>query len=566
MSTSDQGKGDSIRRQELVTESERFCAKEGLTLNGTLRVVGSAYHGDHVASGPLAEFIEKVYAGVVKPGSWLLVEEMDRLDRRKVNVALKQFMSLLEAGLVIRTMMDAQTYTLERVNEDATALIISIVKMSAAHDYSKRLSNRIKSVWDGRREAMRTGRGVATNACPSWLRAVDGKFEIQSDRLAILKRIVADRHLGYGRQAIATRLNEPDQPGGRVPPFRGGDGWHPSTIAALVKNKALIGTYQPRKSDGTPDGPEIYGFYPPVISEVDFWRAQWGPDNKGTKGRRTKGFANLLRGIPHCDCCQGGLIYLNTGKDQALVCGRARRNLCGNHSFHNYPRLERELLVALSVVDFTKFLDRSPPQQERITALEAEIADANATVERLLNDFHAHTPVAVSNRIGSLSAKVDNLGVELAEARRAARIAEAEEGRDAYAEFRAMVDAMPTMPEGEERDRLRMRIAAELRRMIKSARANGTELRIELTAAPWHQVEILFNRSRITSFCLHSYLCNGLPSHTLLIIPRDLLFGDLLDRPGLFAQFVGLDPADREDPISSSFEIAEHSAVAEEVH
>ena len=77
--------------------------------------------------------------------------------------------SLLEAGIVIHTFIDDQTYTLDRVNDDQTALIITIVKMAAAHDYSKKLQRRIKSVWESRRAAMRAGHGRATNACPAWL-------------------------------------------------------------------------------------------------------------------------------------------------------------------------------------------------------------------------------------------------------------------------------------------------------------------------------------------------------------------------------------------------------------
>jgi DNA invertase Pin-like site-specific DNA recombinase len=334
MSTLDQAKGDSARRQELLTESEQFCTKHRLTLNGTLRVIGkSAYHGHHVASGPLADFIKLAEAGKIKSGSWLLVEDMDRLDRRKINVALRQFLSLLEAGIVIHTFIDNQTYTLQRVNEDQTALIISIVKMAAAHDYSKKLSNRINSVWESRREAMRAGKGVPTNACPAWLEAIDAKFVQRADRVAIIKRIIVDRHRGLGRQAIATRLNDPDQAGGRVPTFRGGDGWHPTTIAMLVKNKALIGIYQPRKADGTPDGPEIGGFYPRIISDEDYWRAQWGPDNKLSRGKTTKGYWNLLKGIPKCGCCGRTIIGLNTGKEKFLVCDAARRRLFSNRHF-----------------------------------------------------------------------------------------------------------------------------------------------------------------------------------------------------------------------------------------
>src|SRR4029077_1690879 len=63
---------------------------------------------------------------------------------------------------------------------------------------------------------------------------------------------------------------------------------------------------------GTPDGAEIGGFYPRIISDEDYWRAQWGPDNKLSRGKTTKGYWNLLKGIPKCGCCGRTIIGLNT--------------------------------------------------------------------------------------------------------------------------------------------------------------------------------------------------------------------------------------------------------------
>jgi Recombinase len=521
MSTLGQAKGDSTRRQELLTVSDKFCADHGLNLVDTLRVIGkSAFHGHHVASGPLSDFLKLVESGGIKPGCWLL----------------RQFLSLLEAGIVIHTFIDNQTYTLDRVNEDQTALIISIVKMAAAHDYSKKLSNRIKSVWTGRREAMRAGNGRATNACPAWLQAVNGKFVLRPDRVAIVKRIIADRHLGLGRKAIATRLNDPNQSGGRVPTFKRGFGWHPTTIALLVKSQALIGVYQPHKAGGIPDGDPIEGFYPRIISDEDYWRAQWGPDNKLSRGRTTKGLWNLLKGVVKCGCCGCTIIGLNTGKHEHskfLICDKARYSLCENRRFISYPKFESELLSALVLFDFSRLLERVDPEIERIAGLEAEIAAKTATVERLIRHFTANTPALVLKQIETLSAEVDARREEVAKARRVARIAEAQATKDAYAEFRQMVESLPRMTDDDSRFRLRARIAAELRGLIESATANSTELTIALKRTEFYRVELLFKRSEFDELRLVSL--NG---GCTCVFRRDLLIGDP-DVAGLFAGYIG---------------------------
>jgi DNA invertase Pin-like site-specific DNA recombinase len=532
MSTVGQAKGDSTRRQELLTQSETFCAEHGLTLNETLRVIGkSAYHGDHVASGPLAEFIEKVYSRIVKPGSWLLVEDMDRLDRRKVNIALKQFMSLLEAGLVIHTFIDRQTYTLERVNEDPTALIISIVKMTAANDYSAKLSGRIKSKWAQRREAMRAGNGKPTNACPRWLQVIDGvdEFVVIRERLATIKRIIALRHLRLGRHAIASELNRDLS---THPTFHGGDGWHPGTIAALVKNKALIGIYQPRKADGTPDGPEITGFYPAVISDDDFWRAQWGPDNRQSRGRTAMGMANLLKGMCKCSRCGATLVYLNTGKTQFLVCDRARRGLCDDRYHRSYLPLERELLTMLGLFDYTRLLERADPQMRRIASVRAEINEIEATVDRLLEDFSASTPASVTKRIATLETRKIVLTVELGDLGRAARITEASANRDAYAEFKAMIDALLRIPDGEDRLRLRTKIASELRRIIASATADGDRIVFTFRTGGYPTIEVVVRKSRIDELCLRT--AGGSTYH----FPGQALLANGADSAGDFAAYL----------------------------
>jgi len=537
-STKEQADGDSFRRQNGPTVA--FCEKHVLDLDTSLhesdvrRLGVSAFRGDQIRKGSLGKFIRLVESGKVAPGSWLLVEDIDRLTRQVHDQAYDLCLMLMRHGIKIATIMDGEVYDIENINSSLEKRLKLMLRLDAAHEYSAKLSNRIDSVWQGRREAMRAGAGIATNACPAWLQAVDGKFYERPDRVAIVKRIIAERHLGLGRQTIATRLNRDG-----VPTFRGGDGWHPATIAVLVKNPALIGIYQPRKADGTPDGDPIEGFYPPIdgITDEDFWRAQWSPDNKLARGRKTKGLANLLAEVCHCGQCGAGLIYLNTGKGAFLTCGKARRGLCDNRYLRTYHTLESELLSALALFDFSRLLDRADPQVERIAGLEAEIATKAATVDRLLADFSASTPAAVSKRIGILSAEIEALTTELAEAKRTARIAEAHEARDAYAEFREMIERLPAMPDDDSRYQLRARIAAELRRLIESAIANQTGLTFRLRATAAWQAELIISRST-----LHSLRLTAIKSGNSFSFPRDVIIGHA-DIAGLFAGCVGQDGA-----------------------
>src|SRR5262245_930103 len=77
-----QRKGDSLRRQrEFAVE---LCRRNGWVLDDSLhlRDLGvSAYRSKNAKVGALAEFIEAVQSGRVRPNSVLVIESIDRLSR-----------------------------------------------------------------------------------------------------------------------------------------------------------------------------------------------------------------------------------------------------------------------------------------------------------------------------------------------------------------------------------------------------------------------------------------------------------------------------------------------------
>ncbi len=104
-STPDQMQGDSLRRQTEATS--KYAEDKGLDLDTdlTFRDLGvSAYRGANVVDGALGQYIEAVDTGHVQPGSYLLVENLDRLSRDKIMPALNRFSSLLEKGIIVVTL------------------------------------------------------------------------------------------------------------------------------------------------------------------------------------------------------------------------------------------------------------------------------------------------------------------------------------------------------------------------------------------------------------------------------------------------------------------------------
>src|SRR6266581_6112762 len=84
MSTKVQSKGASKARQ--LEDSARYAAEHGLELvreEEAYEDIGvSAFKGQNVQSGALGRFLKAVRERKINPGSYLLVESLDRLSRQ----------------------------------------------------------------------------------------------------------------------------------------------------------------------------------------------------------------------------------------------------------------------------------------------------------------------------------------------------------------------------------------------------------------------------------------------------------------------------------------------------
>ena len=112
LSSDRQLKGDGERRQTELRDA--FVDRHGLILDDTLRDLGiSAFDGSNKTRGALGVFLRKVEAGEVPRGSYLLVESLDRLSCEHVLTALRSFLALIEAGIVVATLGDDCIYSEE---------------------------------------------------------------------------------------------------------------------------------------------------------------------------------------------------------------------------------------------------------------------------------------------------------------------------------------------------------------------------------------------------------------------------------------------------------------------
>ena len=333
-STSEQEKGDSLRRQ--VQQADDYAKQKGLILDDSLKLTDrglSAYKGAHRTKGALGEFLKLVEEGKIAEGSILIVENLDRLSREQVLDALNQFTGIIKAGIKLVTLQDSMEYDRESINQNWTQLIISIVYMARAYEESEAKSKRLTAAWDNKRNNI--DKKKLSKVAPAWLElSEDGKeFIIKPEVAKAVELIFLKKISGKGTSRIEKEMN--DDPNAWKPPKGGRNktgGWRKSYIDKIVRTRAAIGEYQPC-SNKQPIGEPIKNYFPPVIDEDLFYQVQaqlQANALKSNRGGGTTGKAkNLFAYVIKCGLCGSAIHYIDKGKPpkgaQYLICDSARR-------------------------------------------------------------------------------------------------------------------------------------------------------------------------------------------------------------------------------------------------
>lgn len=301
-STAKQELGDSLRRQ--VSLAEEYCKKHNLELHHTsYRDLGvSAFKSKNVEKGALSAFIAAVESGKVAPGSYLVIEQFDRLSREDVGKALKLVLDLVHAGIVIVTLDDERVWNKHTVS-DLTNLIIAIVYMSRANNESVAKARRLQQAWAEKKRNAAANLTIMTRECPRWLTVNEDKsaFIVNEPKAESVRKVFDMKINGFGVVAIVRRANTEGWP---VP--GSGNTWHNSLVKRLLENRAVLGEYQPYSridEKRVPTGEPIPNFYPAILDENTFLRAQAAHDRKAVfPGRRDAHYRNFLQGMLKCSC------------------------------------------------------------------------------------------------------------------------------------------------------------------------------------------------------------------------------------------------------------------------
>lgn len=409
-STEEQAKGSSLTRQAAL--SEKYADENNLDLDTTLNMKDlgiSAYRGDNITHGALGSFIEAINTNKVEKGSYLLVESLDRLSRKKVVDALAQFINILNAGITIVTLSDNKKYDLETLNE--TDLIISLTIMSRAHEESKIKGQRVTAAWKTKKDNIATKK--LTKWAPKWLYLSDDmtKFYVHEDRNEIINNIFEWSASGLGITLIIQKLEtlgiqpwssiKANEPIRKVPKR-----WHASYIQRVLSDRTVLGEYKMRSNEVANGYTVIKDYYPRVVSDELFYSVQAARTSRNVRltgkgaGRKGKYISNIFSGLAYCGYslddnignhrCSGTnerMLYTNKGKHLTYIqCSRQKSGNSGCsecRKMWRYKSFETSFLTHINNIDISTLMGSKNEQKEKIDSLKVNINVASGRISEI---------------------------------------------------------------------------------------------------------------------------------------------------------------------------------------
>jgi hypothetical protein len=210
---------------------------------------------------------------------------------------------------------------------------------------------------------------------PGWL-------EISSDRLSFVyvpERAEIVRHIfqlsisGLGSYTIAKQLARQG-----VAPFGTSTHWDNTTIDSMLRNRAVMGEFQPKSfaggsKKGVAIGKPIPDYYPAIIDEPTFLAAQQARRHNLACGQGRKGneLANLFPGLTTCFYCGDPVKFHSNGPSKSMICSRALLLKSCVRAAWSYGDFERSVLTFICHPALALAID--PAKRDKLASIVSDL-------------------------------------------------------------------------------------------------------------------------------------------------------------------------------------------------
>ena len=492
-SRKEQREGDSLPRQ-LAHHESRSSELRARWIDEYRDEGVSSYRGRNLTHGELGRFFDDVRAGKVKPGAILGVENQDRLGRLPAHLILPVIFDALTLGVVLD--IRGRSLTQQLVNDQPHLLYEVLGEAIRSNEESKRKGDFPRKRNARKRKEAHLGKRKfdGKRHVPWVMPNPDGTEEYvehpeRADTLREIFRLV-DTY-GYGGTRIARRFNDPNN---SVESFGPSNTWHPGYISGLLRNRAVLGEWQPMICDQNgrkvpdPDG-VVHGWYPRVVDEDVFDRVQLvldknntnpGGDRGGNRGGGRMGphFSNLFFQIGKCaECGKSLILNWHTRRDGSRVCylrcSWSRKKKCTNRTGYSYALFERQFLyLERFMIAHTNAGLPAPTTNaghNLLASLTGDLDTKEASMLRMMHRFADETDPArqeaAENVMNVISKEIAALKEKLIKERREARASELDDD-PFYNKRMNALQAKLNSSDPKERTDTRAAINKELKRRV----------------------------------------------------------------------------------------------------
>jgi DNA invertase Pin-like site-specific DNA recombinase len=436
-STPAQEQGDSLRRQTAMAQA--WADRNGVPLDTELNLTDrgvSAYTGANRDVGNLGSFLRAVEDGTVPEGSWLLVENLDRLSREPAFDASYTMQGIIRAGVTVVDLSDngglGREYNMETLRSDQGLMHLMAMLLSFArgNQESAQKGRRVGEAYANKRAVFASDQKITkpyTRRLPGWIRwnTETTTYELIENRADRLRWMFEMADGGLGVHSIATHLNEIKEETWGAGKWKAAY-WHRSYIRKLLTNKAAIGIFVPhrvekvegkRSKQRTPQEP-IAHRYPAAVDRELFERVNARLSTTEPRGRNAKRpVRSIFAGLMKCQHCGGTVTRVNKGDHVYLVCAAAHAK-AGTCRYESVP-------YADAVVTFKNYLawtlgsaprgNNTAEMDTRIEGLRGEVDASEDIIRELLDLTISDKSRAARQRLREAEDELDRLKKTLRE-------------------------------------------------------------------------------------------------------------------------------------------------------
>jgi DNA invertase Pin-like site-specific DNA recombinase len=337
-STPEQAKGHSLQRQ--TDAAQAWAAANKVTLDDelTFRDRGvSGFTGANLETGELGVFVERVKDGTIPRGSWLLVENLDRISRQAARKAVRAIEEIVEAGITVVDLSDGgREYSAEQLDRDPFLFIMMVMKFIRANEESATKGGRVAKAHAARRQKFAGLEKLSkpyTLKLPGWLKwdASTCSYALIEERATLLRWMFEMADDGLGVHSIAAHLNETKEDTWGAGAWKA-TYWHRSYVRKLLTNKAAVGIFVPhrmvkvegkRTKQRIPED-AIEHRFPAAVDRELFERVNARLSTTEARGKNAAApVRSIFAGVLKCQHCGGTVTRVNKGDHVYLVCSAA---------------------------------------------------------------------------------------------------------------------------------------------------------------------------------------------------------------------------------------------------